>query len=669
MKHGLQDLIGGAPGRRFAHILLAAMAITAVAARSAEPADAAGETPRVQIVFDGSGSMWGRIPGDSGPKFAVAREALRQSLPRIDRTTEVGLALFGHRRRGDCSDVEMAAPLQRVDTGQATAPLERLNPKGRGPLALALMTAADSFPGASARDSLILIHDDLDNCQGNPCEIARSLHRVRPRLTIHVVSLGMKDEDASLMSCLATVTGGRSFNAQDAPSAMSAIDEVLRLASLRQPDPVQSPRERPKEQPPAALEGPPGLRLSAVLAKGGKPLAQPVQFRVFREAELSGDPLAEVKEARPSLALQPGRYVIEAMLGFVTARQTVEVASERPTQASIILNAGSIRLSSAGQDGGLSPTAIFSLLEANEKDPAKGRVLWVGPAQDLEMTVPAGNYRIVMQDRQFRMERTIVVPAGTQGQAQLAASVGRVQVKALDHGADADAAEGVLYRVMEDDPSAPDGRREVARSAAEEPVFTLPAGTYHLVAEKGTAEVRELLALKGGDDVQRVLNLKLGRLTVATRLPGTTIADEAVSYRVFRTEDGEQVAHMDGTQSRLNLPAGRYRVEARVGRLNAVAAREVDIADGTLLDVVLEPAVARVQLRLAGTSSGHAAADVFWEVLDDKGLAVWRSMEAEPREFLAAGRYTVRAETRDRRTNQTVDVKGGEARTVEVVLE
>jgi Ca-activated chloride channel family protein len=633
------------------------------------PAAAAEETPRIQIVFDGSGSMWGRIPGDAGPKFAVAREAIRQSLPRLARTTEVGLALFGHRRRGDCSDVEMAQPLQPVSVGQITVPLEKLNPKGRGPLALALMAAADALPGTPGRDSLILIHDDLDNCQGNPCEVARNLNRVRPKLTIHVVSLGMKEEDAKLMSCVATMTGGKSFTAQDAPSAMSAIDEALRLASLQVPVPAERTRERPKAEPPTAVEGPPGLRLSAVLASGGQPLDQPVQFRVFRQDATSGDPLAEVKEPRPSLTMAPGTYVVEATLGFVTVRQPVEVVSERPTRAAIALNAGSIQMASATSGANISPSMVFSLLQADPKEPMKERVLWVGPAQDLEMFVPAGTYRVVMQDRQFRAERQVTVSAGKKGIPLPPSPVGRVQVKALDHGTAAATAEAVLYRVLEDDPNVREGRREVARSAAEEPVFTLPAGTYHLIAEKGTAEVRELIALKGGDDVRRILNLKLGSITLATRLPGMTVGAEDVSYRVYRLRDGERfVARADRNRPRLDLPAGRYKVEARVGRLNAAISREIDVADGTAQEVLLEPPTARIQLRLVGGANGHSAADVFWEVLDDAGRAVWRSMEAEPREFLAAGRYTVRAETRERQLSRTFDVRAGEARTLEVPL-
>ena len=51
--------------------------------------------------------------------------------------------------------------------------------------------------------------------------------------------------------------------------------------------------------------------------------------------------------------------------------------------------------------------------------------------------------------------------------------------------------------------------------------FTLPAGTYHVVARKGSAEVRETVAVKAGDSAARTLMLRLARLSLSARLPGT----------------------------------------------------------------------------------------------------------------------------------------------------
>ena len=637
----------------------------------ASPA-AAEATVRVQIVFDGSGSMWGKIPGSSDAKFTLAREALRQALPALDRTTEVGLVLFGHRRRGDCSDVEQALGLQPLDPQQVLAPLESLNPKGRGPLTLAMVAAADVLPGGG-KESLVLIHDDYDNCQNDPCQLAGELHRVRPALVIHVVSIGTKPEEAERMACVPRITGGQHIVAQEAAAVAPAIAEALRLASLERPGRdvrVPRPREVSRDE-----LGPPGLRLRAILNENGDQLTDQITWRVFQAGIESAAPILETTESAPRLSLPPGDYVVEARRDAVSVRQPVTVAKNRPTQATVTLNAGVIRLAapSFAEVSATTPsTALISLVEQSEEGQSGGRVIWVGPAAERELFVPAGTYRMVMQDGQFRVGRSIVVPSGSRGTPPLATAVGRIRLEARDHGLAEDPAEHVLFQILEDDPTAPGGRREIARSASKAPQFILPAGTYHAVARKGAAEVRELIALGAGDDVSRMLDLKLSRLTVSVRLPGESPSEiDKVTWRVFRLDGGAEteVARSVRPSPLLQLPAGRYRVETRLGRLNAVVSREIVLEEASEQKLVVEPDAARLQLRLVQGGMAIGGGDVFWEVRDGSGRAVWRTMEVEPQEYLAAGRYTVRAETRERQLEQTVELKAGEMRTVAVALE
>lgn len=655
-----RGLRAGMAVRRLLALVMLSLGIT-IPAASAAAADAPA---RIQIIFDGSGSMWGKIAGDSGAKYSVAREALRQALPALDRSVEVGLVLYGHRRRGDCSDLEQAVAPQPLDPSRLMAPLETLNPKGRGPLTLAMVAAADALPGTDGKESIVLIHDDPDNCQGDPCATATDLHRVRPNLAIHVVSIGMKPEDLQRMSCVPRITGGRHFDVQDASAMAPEIAEALRIASLATPDAtIAVPRPREVTRQPE--RGPPGLRLSAVLADGGEPLDGPVEWRVFRADDASTAPIVEVTAAAPSLSLPPGSYRVEARRDLVQKKQTLEVAAGRPTRAAIALDAGVIQLSAAPFAASEPSTAVISLQEGNEGD-AGGRVLWLGPAQPRELVVPAGTYRVVLQDRQFRTHRTIVVPSGSKGAPPLGAGTGHIRLQARDHAQAGEPAERVLFQVLEDDPAAPDGRREVVRSAAVAPEFTLPAGTYHLVARKGPAEVRELIALRAGDDVSRTLVLKLARLSVSAHLPGPSqVAVEKASYRVSRLDGtGQPVTRTGKPAAQLQLPAGRYRVEAQLGRLNAVASREIELAEASNQELVLEPAAGLLRLRPAAPGG-----DVFWEVRNSAGQVIWRTTDVEPREFLAAGRYTIRAETRERRKEQTVDLATGESRVLTVAFE
>ncbi len=63
------------------------------------------------IVLDASGSMWGQIDGRA--KLEIAREALGSVLTGIPAETEIGLMAYGHRSKGDCSDIELVVPRQR----------------------------------------------------------------------------------------------------------------------------------------------------------------------------------------------------------------------------------------------------------------------------------------------------------------------------------------------------------------------------------------------------------------------------------------------------------------------------------------------------------------------------------------------------------------------------
>ena len=66
---------------------------------------------------------------------------------------------------------------------------------------------AKPLASVSGRRSVVLIHDDADNCQQNVCAAAEVLRR--SGLVAHVVGLGLKPEDATRMACLPQITGGR----------------------------------------------------------------------------------------------------------------------------------------------------------------------------------------------------------------------------------------------------------------------------------------------------------------------------------------------------------------------------------------------------------------------------------------------------------------------------
>jgi Ca-activated chloride channel family protein len=89
-------------------IVLAVAAMVAGPA-VAQPADGA----RVFLVLDASGSMWGRVGNQT--KIEVARETIRTLLNDWRPQDQLGLVTYGHRRKGDCGDIEVLKQVGPVD--------------------------------------------------------------------------------------------------------------------------------------------------------------------------------------------------------------------------------------------------------------------------------------------------------------------------------------------------------------------------------------------------------------------------------------------------------------------------------------------------------------------------------------------------------------------------
>ena len=64
------------------------------------PTVRAEDTPTTLFLIDGSGSMWGRFEPDNRAKIDAVRELLKPVITQAGQS-KIGLASFGHRRRGD----------------------------------------------------------------------------------------------------------------------------------------------------------------------------------------------------------------------------------------------------------------------------------------------------------------------------------------------------------------------------------------------------------------------------------------------------------------------------------------------------------------------------------------------------------------------------------------
>lgn len=192
-------------------ILQFAAVVTAASAAAFSGAHA-DDTPTAMLIVDGSGSMWARLAPDNKPKIDIVREKLATIL-QTPSSTRVGLVSFGHRRRGDCNDIELiAAPDSPRDA--LLVPLAKLNPRGPGPVTAALEVAAEAI-GTSRPAQIVIVSDGADNCQRDTCVAADEFAKSAPGVAVQVIGIGIPASDRPRIACVAQATGGHYYDVTD----------------------------------------------------------------------------------------------------------------------------------------------------------------------------------------------------------------------------------------------------------------------------------------------------------------------------------------------------------------------------------------------------------------------------------------------------------------------
>ncbi len=204
------------------------------------------EHGRMVLVLDASGSMWGQMEGKA--KITIAKEVMAELIDAIPSTFHTGLTVYGHRRKGDCKDIEMLIPVSPHDASSMKAKIRAISPKGKTPLSESVRQAALALRYEEERATVVLISDGLETCDVDPCKLAAELAMTGVDFTIHVVGFGISKEEQAGLECLANNTGGLFLAANNAKELLSALSKTV---------------EKVKEPPPPIIEEPGDASLKA----------------------------------------------------------------------------------------------------------------------------------------------------------------------------------------------------------------------------------------------------------------------------------------------------------------------------------------------------------------------------------------------------------------------
>lgn len=182
------------------------------------------------IVLDGSGSMWGQI--DGMPKIEIAREAIGRMLADWPDNRQLGLMAYGHRREGDCDDIETLMDPGPLDRDAIESKLDTITPRGKTPVGASVRAAAEMV---GKNGSVVVVTDGLENCGADLCALGEDLAASDAGFTAHLIGFDVEDADGQL-ACLAEATGGRYIPASDAASLSGALQQVST------PEPAPEPK-------------------------------------------------------------------------------------------------------------------------------------------------------------------------------------------------------------------------------------------------------------------------------------------------------------------------------------------------------------------------------------------------------------------------------------------
>lgn len=272
----------------------------ALALASTDVARAQESAPHeTMLVLDASGSMWGRIGERS--KIEIARETADAVLGGLPAQTSLGLVAYGHRREGDCGDIEILAAPRPGAGPDLAARIQRIVPRGKTPLTDAVRQAAEALGYTDAKATIVLVTDGIETCDADPCALGAALEAAGVDLTVHVVGFGLSEEEGRQVACLAEETGGAYLDARSADDLRLALAQTV--AAPAEPPPAASlPEARLAFENPV----PEGTRFEiAVAGPGGRY----DHLHIARPDMRDGDYLRTVRldpDGGPVRAIAPG---------------------------------------------------------------------------------------------------------------------------------------------------------------------------------------------------------------------------------------------------------------------------------------------------------------------------------------------------------------------------
>jgi hypothetical protein len=175
------------------------------------------------LIFDSSGSMAQMVGGKK--KIDIAKEATWNFINKMNGSNiNLSIIVYGHKGSNSpsqkalsCTGIDEVYYMNSIHAEVAKGKVNAFQPTGWTPIANSFKKAAEilsKYQGDAYNNSILLISDGKETCDGNPINVAKELKNSGMNVTANVIGFDVGGEDEKQLQEIAKNGAGEYFPAK-----------------------------------------------------------------------------------------------------------------------------------------------------------------------------------------------------------------------------------------------------------------------------------------------------------------------------------------------------------------------------------------------------------------------------------------------------------------------
>ena len=523
------------------------------------------EGQRVILVMDASGSMRGKINGQT--KMAIAKQVVSKVIGAWKPEDELGLVVYGHRDKNSCDDIETLIEPGQLDSGIYLGKVEALVPKGKTPMTQAVLQAADALRYQEKPSTVILVSDGIENCNLDPCEVAAQLEKEGINLTVHTVGFGLDDEGAiNQLKCMAEKTGGQFYTASNADELQVALNKTVAAPVVEEPPQPGGPEYNVLGHVTMA----PGVELA-------KPFLDPY-WEIYPSVNgQKGERITTEHGVNIKYNMaQSGDYIVrivgDGANADIYSEFPVRIDAGQVNQLNYSLDLGVVRLTAYLDD--VTPESDGGLYWQFRKPTGDLLATKYGP--DVYFMMAGGTHKVEINLGAIKVEADVQVAVGQYLEQKVSLGAGTIEVTGLYSEGGEVIPSGLTVELRKAKANL-DGKHEhIATEYSSPSIFKTASGKYQIVLILDYASKAYEVELKPGQALKFTGSIDAGYLAI----PGA----DGYTFEVYSAKKDisgkrERIA-TEYTALNKAFTAGKYVVKLIEGNGEVLGEKEYEVKAG-----------------------------------------------------------------------------------------